>query len=64
MRGDNGGAAGFIGVSDHQQREHCLANVEAVSPVVVGDPPVPFTDRVHEPHQDLQTHTTLLSSCV
>ena len=44
-------------VSDHQQGKHGLSHVESVSPVVVGDPPVAFTQRVHEPHQGLQnTH--------
>lgn len=40
----------------HQQGEHGLAHVEAMPPVVIGDPAVAFAQRVHEPHQGLQTH--------
>lgn len=55
MEGESGGRVSqFICVSDHQQGEHGLSDVESVSPVVVGDPPVAFTERVDEPHQGLQ----------
>ena len=40
----------------HQQGEHGLPHVEAVPPVVVGDPAVALTQRVHESHQRLRTH--------
>lgn len=43
----------YMCVSHHQQGEHGLSHVESVSPVVVGDPPVAFTERVYELHQGL-----------
>ncbi len=55
MEGERvGRVSQFICVSDHQQGEHSLSDVESVPPVVVGDPPVAFTERVYEPHQGLQ----------
>lgn len=42
--------------SYHEECEHGLAHVEAVPPVMVGDPSVTFTDRVHKPHQGLETN--------
>lgn len=38
----------------HEQCEHGLRHVEAMAPVVVGDPPVPFAHREQEPHQHLR----------
>ena len=38
----------------HEQREHGLRHVEAVAPVVVGDPAVAFAHGEQEPHQDLR----------
>lgn len=66
MEGERGGRVSqFIRVSDHQQGEHGLSDVESVSPVVVGDPPVAFTEGVYEPHQGLQnTHSFLLLTWV
>ena len=43
--------------SYHQQGEHGLPHVEAVPPVVVGDPAVALTQGIHEAHQGLRTHT-------
>ena len=43
--------------SYHQQGEHGLPHVEAVPPVVVGDPAVALAQGIHEPHQGLRTHT-------
>lgn len=51
----------------HEKREHRLAHIEAMSPVVVGNPSVAFTDRVHESHQHLGTYehfTYLLNQAV
>lgn len=45
----------------HEQSEHGLSDVEAVSPVVVRDPSVAFTHRIHEPHQHLQQTRTIHS---
>lgn len=36
-----------------QQREHGLSNIEAVSPVVVGDVAVSLADCIHPPCQGL-----------
>lgn len=65
-RGQRAGGEGLMShygeeVSDHQQREHGLSHVKSMSPVVVGDPPVAFTQRVNEPHQSLQTSHTRYS---
>ena len=43
--------------SYHQQGEHGLPHVEAVPPVVVGDPAVALTQGIHEAHQGLRTYT-------
>lgn len=40
----------------HEKCEHGLAHIEAVSPVVVGNPSIAFTDWVHESHQHLETY--------
>lgn len=40
----------------HEKREHRLTHVEAMSPVVVGNLPIAFTDWVHESHQHLKTY--------
>lgn len=55
---DNNTAAAAQGRSSpyHQQGEHGLPHVEAVPPVVVGDPAVALAQGVHEPHQRLWTH--------
>lgn len=45
----------------HEQREHGLGHIEAVAPVVVGDPPVPFAHGEQEPHQDLREGVRLES---
>lgn len=37
-----------------QQREHGLSNIEAMSPVVVGDVTVSLADCIHPPCQGLQ----------
>lgn len=40
----------------HEKCEHRLAHIEAMSPVVVGNPSIAFTDRIHESHQHLETY--------
>lgn len=46
----------------HEECEHRLAHIEAVSPVVVGNPSIAFTDWVDKSHQYLGTdeYTTYL----
>lgn len=55
-RGPTHHAAQMPPPSYHQQGEHGLPHVEAVPPVVVGDPAVALTQGIHEPHQNLRTH--------
>ena len=37
----------------HEESEHCLANVETVPPVVIGDVTVTLANGVHPPCQSL-----------